>query len=96
MEAYDLTYGFCDHEDENAPLSLVTLHPKENIFVHGRLEQTIRAFRSHKVNAHLGMSLPEFLALPRYVGKMILKECAFAERKEATAAATILNGLGTP
>lgn len=93
MEAYDITYGLCDHEDESNPLSLVTMHPKENFLVNGKLQQTIRAFRMHKVGIHLNMSLSEFLKQPRYVNKMILKECERAERKEAIVASNIMNGI---
>lgn len=91
MESYDLTYGLHSHEDSNDPLSLIGMHPKENYLHNGRLQTTIRAFRTHKVGTHMHMSLQEFLALPRYVTKMILKECEEAERVEAKRASTILD-----
>jgi hypothetical protein len=93
MEAYDITYGHCTHENDNEPLSLVSLHPTENIFLGGKLEQTIRAFRVHKVGSHMQMSLTEFLALPRYVTKMILRDCENAEKKEGEIAKNIMDGM---
>lgn len=93
MEAYDVNYGICSHDDDFEPLSLVTLHPKENYFKHGKLEQSIHAFRTHKVGIHMNMSFGDFMKQPRHVNKMILKECELAERKEATTAAQIMAGL---
>jgi hypothetical protein len=93
MESYDTTFGLHSHEDEHEPLSLITMHPKENTLLNGKLQTTIKAFRKHRVGHHMNMSLSEFLNYPRHVTKMILKDCEDAERTEAKRAADIMAGI---
>lgn len=94
MEAYDTTYGLCSHDNDNAPLSLITLHPKENFLAGGRLQATMRAFRKHRVGTHFQLSFAEFLKYPRHVTRMILKECEAAEREESERARSVLDKVG--
>ena len=67
MESYETAYGIYDHEnaDFNRPLALVALHPKETYWKESGLYRRLERYNLHEVNQHFGLSLTEFLALPR-------------------------------
>lgn len=96
LETYDQTYGIFDHDnvfEDSHPLALIGMHPQEDVFTGGRLVQTIRSYRRHRVNAHFNLSLTDFLNYPRHITTMILKECEAAEKEERDKAAAVLSGL---
>ena len=95
LEAYDETYGIYDYsvDDPTMPLALVAMHPKEDCVSNGRLEKTIKAFRRSRVYKHYGLSLNEFLQLPRHIGQFILNDCYDTEREEGKRAGELLEGL---
>ncbi len=95
MEAYDTTFGLHSHDNDNEPLSLVTMHKKEQFVESGRLRTTMRAFRKHRVAHHYGLSLNEFLSMPRYLNRMILADCEESEKEEAQRAKALADRFGT-
>lgn len=76
-EMYETQYGIFNHEDpihmRERPLSLVALHPKENTTKWSRLYQTIRRYDLHDIHAKFGLSLPEFLELPRDIVELLFE-----------------------
>lgn len=66
-ESYEDMYGIFDHTrfSKHRPLALVAMHPKENPTSHSRLYNTIQRFCNSDINATTGLSLKEFLDLPR-------------------------------
>jgi len=64
---YETMYGIYDHDNDpdKNPLALVTLHPKEDVSEYSELYRTINRFAIHKIHEQFGVSLVEFLNLPR-------------------------------
>lgn len=98
LEAYDVTFKLHDHDsrDTQNPLSLVMMHPQEDNFRGSRLQNTIKAFRRHKVGSHYNMSLQNFLRLPRHISDYILEDCLEEARLQAKMAQDALNNIPKP
>lgn len=96
MEAYDIEFGICQHNDYDNPLSLVSMHRAEDYITGGRLEMLAQRFRRRKVATHLGISFLELLEMPRYMVDIILNVANKAETEAGQEAQRILNGLENP
>jgi len=71
-DIYDTEYGITDHGSPNAsPLSLVGFYPKEDYHTFGPMKQMFYKYVFYDVYKHTGLSLTEFLALPREYTSML-------------------------
>lgn len=68
-------YAIFDHErfSKHRPLALVAMHEKENASSHSRLYNTIQRFCNSDIHSTTGLSLTEFLALPREYVELLFK-----------------------
>lgn len=96
LEAYDETYGIADYsyDDPRNPMALIAMHPKEDYLTNGRMERTIKSYAKYRVLKHYGISLLEFLDLPRHISQVIMDDCLEREKSEGKKAEELLNGLG--
>ena len=70
MEAYETVYELCDHDGAayDNPLSLVTMHPKEDTSTYSRLYGELMRFsREETFRDMWGLSIIELLQLPKDV-----------------------------
>ena len=73
-EAYDIAYGIFNHDAApDRPLSIIAHHPSEDVVTNGPLRQRIYRFIKFDISDRCGLSLMEFLALPRDHVEMIMK-----------------------
>ncbi len=76
-EMYETQYGIFNHDDpineRERPLSIVALHPKENWTKWSRLYRTIRRYDFHDIKGKFGLSLTEFLELPREIVELLFE-----------------------
>lgn len=92
-DAYDTSYGIYDHSNENPnrPMALVGMHPAENTTYHSRLYNAIRRYKIYDVKTHFGLSLTEFLELPREYTTFILGLLAEGKQAETNRQQKMLN-----
>lgn len=89
-EAYEVSYEIATPEEINDhPWGLALARPKENYTDYGTLYRTIHAFRLREVYKRFGLSLEDFLALPREYVEMIFD----ITRKEALEGQNTLDNL---
>lgn len=77
---YESKYGICPHGPEmrsQRPLALVAMHPKEDTLKYSPLFARIHKYKALKIRDSFGLSLTEFLSLPRYY---VLEIIRIAER----------------
>lgn len=70
LEAYETVYGICDHDGEayDNPLSLVTMHPKEDTSSYSRLYGELMRFANEELFREMwGVSILELLEMPKDV-----------------------------
>lgn len=65
--AYETTYGLYDHYNvsDNNPLASVAMHPAEDYSELSGLYRAIERYERQGVNNRFGLSLTEYLELPR-------------------------------
>ncbi len=75
---YETKYGLFNHGDPYArrlrPLALAALHPKEDSSRYSPLYARIDKYRRLKIYSSTGLSLTDFLALPRDIVEEILRQ----------------------
>lgn len=67
-ESYETMYRIFNHDGVEAkarPLALVAMHPKEDSTSFSRLHRTIQRYDKQGIKDMFGLSLTEFLNLPR-------------------------------
>ncbi len=73
-EHYDETFRIQSHDNTNPDLlSLVALSPRENVAEYSAYYNAIRRYRTLRINEKFGLSLLEYLDLPRDVVELISK-----------------------
>ncbi len=73
-ELYDETFNIQRHDETNPDLlSLVAMSPRENIYEYSAYYNAIRRYRILRVNEKFGLSLIEYMELPRDVVELISK-----------------------
>lgn len=66
MEAYDTMYGIANYDgDDVSGLDYVKMHPAEDVCPNSLLYDAIRKFGKRDIAKTFGLSLTEFLELPR-------------------------------
>lgn len=72
-ETYEQVFNIYDHGNRSYenPLSLVAMHSRENTCEGSPLYRSIRRYREAGVKEAFGLSLTEFLALPREYTSLI-------------------------
>ena len=89
-EEYQTVYGLYDHDnDESRPLAAVAMLSKESVCTGDPLEEMIRRYRLHRINEKFGLSLTQFLELPRERVQFLFELCA----QEATKPDPALDAL---
>lgn len=81
LHHYETQFGIFDHDqgvEKDDPLALVRMHDAEQ--TNGRLFERIRQHHERKIYPQFGLSLTEFLALPREVVERLL-ELALDQQK---------------
>lgn len=71
--AYDINYDLCNHDDSKGTSSLasVSMHPHETYWPHSGLYQAILRYDTQEIHSLYGLSLLEYLELPRDMIDMI-------------------------
>lgn len=84
--AYETTYGIYDHYSsaDNNPLSTVAMHPAEEYKELSGLYRAIERYERQGINNRFGLSLTEYLELPRDAIAM-LTDITIAIEKELSA-----------
>lgn len=88
-ESYEQSYGIFDHNSSNAhPLSIVSMHENERYTEGTGLYNLIARYLKHPIKDRFGLSLIEFMNLPReYTEELIrLSAIGAATRPGASAA----------
>jgi hypothetical protein len=76
LEAYEQTYGICDHDDPDNPLSIIGYHPTEDVEYDERLELLAKRYVTHDIRNLFDLSFADILNQPRYVNEKIFKIAA--------------------
>lgn len=72
LEEYETAYGIFNHNAPDAgPLALVQKHESEQVSEAGPLYNLIRRFHLHGIHERFGVSLLEFLDLPRDITDLL-------------------------
>lgn len=91
-EAYETAYGVFDHVngDTSPPgWGLFYFNPKENYVEHGQLYNLIRRYHYNQVNKGFGLSLAEFMRLPKDKTDLILRILSEDNEREAALKGSI-------
>lgn len=73
-DAYETQYGIFDHGSPSAgPLALVEYRPKEDVTEYGALYRTFYQYHLYEVQKEWGLSVTDFLSLPREYCALILR-----------------------
>jgi len=74
-DLYETEFGICNHingSTKSRPLASVALHPSENINDGGLLEEAVRTYTSRGIKDIYGLTLIDFLELPRDIIEMLV------------------------
>lgn len=93
-EAYDETYGLCDHLNEpiDAVLSSVAMHPGEVVDTYSLRSYYLKSFITGRVSKHTGLSVMEFMQLPKDMADELLELCEEAAEREKKAFSGLVDG----
>ncbi len=72
VEAYDTDYGIRDYEGSVTGLDYVKMNPAEETNANSLLYDAIRKFGKRNIAKTFGLSLTDFLELPRDIGEHIM------------------------
>lgn len=93
-EAYDITYQIFNHDAHpDRPLSIVAHHPAEDVVTNGPLRQLIYRFIKFDIHERCGISLVEFLELPRAHVQLIIDLVQGIIQKEMETQTTATNNV---
>ena len=99
MDAYETGFGIynhAQHTDNSRPLALVAMHWAEDNTTQSLLHERIEQFKDRNVYQIFGLSLTEFLDLPRDVCTKILEVCGKRQTQEDRIARDIQSQLKNP
>lgn len=85
QSAYDIAFDINDHAHDSSPLSLIKMHPTEDVTTRSMLHSRIKRFINLDVHGATGESLTSFLQLPREYVELILDEITTKNSKAGSA-----------
>lgn len=101
QDIYESGYGIFDHSqaavDNSRPLALVAMNWEENASDGSLLYERIELFKERQIYQIFGLSLTEFLELPRDICTKILESCGKKQNEEGKVVDDItrrLNNIG--
>lgn len=86
QEQYEQDFGIYNHDKQPRPLSLVSMHPKENTVEAGSLFSLIRRYAMLNVKDTFGLSLTEWLNLPYDHADVVKHICSEEMKSKAKSA----------
>lgn len=84
-EVYDITFGVNDHDNDSSPLSLVKMHPTEDVTSRSMLYTRVKRFINLDIHSATGLNLTEFLELPREMVELIFAEITAKNSKTGSS-----------
>ena len=94
LDTYVTTFGICDHGlMADRPLALVAMHWEEDNSNSSSLYERIQQFEDRQVYKRFGLSLTEFLELPRDVCIKILDVSTKKQKDENNVTDAVTRGL---
>jgi hypothetical protein len=101
MDIYETYFGIFDHlsvtfEKNKRPLASVALHDSENICSESDTYRAIDRYFEEDVYKLTGMSLFDFLALPREFVLLVYSNITKMKQRNIATEQTILNNLSNP
>lgn len=97
QELYDSQLGIFDHLDphnKDKPLASISMHEGEEVNSDSLLEEKIRIYVNKSINTLYGLSLVEFLELPREVIDTLITIAGEEESKKAKILAEMKTEFG--
>jgi len=94
-EAYEISHRLLESKQQEHPFGLVLTNKKENVLEYGPLYRLFGDYKDKGVKDKFGLSIAEFLELPRHIVNFILELCAREVRVDAKTLSDIekeLNG----
>lgn len=73
-EMYNSIFDIVDFDDEDRPYSIVEIGPKDGFNKLSPTYARIREYRIYSINERYGVSLLEFLEMPRHITDMLIEE----------------------
>lgn len=99
QDIYETSYGIFDHSqaavDNSRPLALVAMHWEEDASTGSQLYERIELFKERQIYQIFGLSLTEFLDLPRDICTKILESCGKKQNEEGKVVDDITRRLNT-
>ncbi len=90
---YETHYGIFDHTDSQKakenPLALVTLHECEENSSTSNIHELVNTFITKEIYKNLGISLTEFLSLPREFVNLLINSLTIKLNKESSIVSTL-------
>jgi len=94
VEAYDTAYGIADYDKEGVSgLDYVKMHPAESTGSDSLLYDAIRKFGKRNIAKTFGLSVTEFLDLPRDIAEMILTAGLEVAKEKSAALGEVVDNL---
>ena len=101
LDVYESGYGIYDHSqhavDNSRPLALVAMNWEEDASTGSQLYERIELFKERQIYQIFGLSLTEFLDLPRDICTKILESCGKKQNEEGKVVDDVsrrLNNIG--
>tara|TARA_B100000767_G_C19604177_1_gene467003 strand:- start:388 stop:831 length:444 start_codon:yes stop_codon:yes gene_type:complete len=94
VEAYDTAYGIADYDGANVSgLDYVKMHPAESLNNDSLLYDAIRKFGKRNIAKTFGLSITEFLDLPRDIAEMVMSAALEVAKDKNEALNTVVDNL---
>ena len=84
---YDQGYGnYTAEQMIERPMAAMGYHPQEDLIEGSYLYSLIRTFHRYEIHKEFGITLTDFLNMPRHVSELIVDMCEMARRLKDKAA----------
>jgi hypothetical protein len=85
QEVYDIAFGVNDHSNDSSPLSLIKMHPTEDVHSRSMLYSRVKRYINMDIHQSTGLNLTNFLELPREMVELIFAEITAKNTKTGSA-----------
>ncbi len=85
QEVYDIAFGVNDHSNDSSPLSLIKMHPTEDMHSRSMLYSRVKRYINMDIHQSTGLNLIDFLELPREMVELIFAEITVKNTKSGSA-----------